>query len=236
MGLLEPLRRFAEVHGEQGLEAESLGIPVADRTDELVAKKNLTREKQGGLARLLNKPILDAITNPPLEFVSRHRFTRTDVTGRILAIDWFANCGKPAEFDLTMNFERVKSWPKAMQECKSRAWGYAKLEARNQLTVALHHLDKEKYRSWNTLTDEFKNEIVLPSTEKIWKPFQERHGLKIDFVHTVQWSILAAMMENAYMPCKHGSFFFLELLAVYEAGHFPCGWRGHWPNGELVVF
>jgi hypothetical protein len=44
------------------------------------------------------------------------------------------------------------------------------------------------------------------------------------------------MMENAYMTSKHGSYFFLELLTVYEAGHFPCGWRGEWPSGSLVLY
>jgi hypothetical protein len=43
-------------------------------------------------------------------------------------------------------------------------------------------------------------------------------------------------MENAYLDCNHNSFFFLELLTVYEAGHLPCGRRGRWPEGKLVVF
>jgi hypothetical protein len=43
-------------------------------------------------------------------------------------------------------------------------------------------------------------------------------------------------MENAYLGSGHSCFFFLELLTVYEAGHFPCGWVGDWPRGKLVVY
>jgi hypothetical protein len=43
-------------------------------------------------------------------------------------------------------------------------------------------------------------------------------------------------MANSFLASGHRVFFFLELLGVYEAGHFPCGWRGEWPLGSLVVF
>ena len=43
-------------------------------------------------------------------------------------------------------------------------------------------------------------------------------------------------MENSYLSSGHRCFFFLELLMVYEAGHFPCGWRGDWPDGKLIVY
>jgi hypothetical protein len=43
-------------------------------------------------------------------------------------------------------------------------------------------------------------------------------------------------MANAYLPSGHKCFYFLELFEVYEAGHFPCGWKGEWPAGKLVVF
>jgi hypothetical protein len=43
-------------------------------------------------------------------------------------------------------------------------------------------------------------------------------------------------MENSYLQSGHSAFFFLELLTVYESGHFPCGWQGEWPQGKLLVY
>ena len=54
--------------------------------------------------------------------------------------------------------------------------------------------------------------------------------------HRRQWDILGALMENSYVSSGHSVFFFLELLRVYEAGHFPCGWIGDWPSEELTVY
>jgi hypothetical protein len=68
------------------------------------------------------------------------------------------------------------------------------------------------------------------------EPFREANALDVKFVHSVRWNVLAALMENAYIDCDHGAFFFHELLTVYQAGHLPCGWIGAWPEGKLVVY
>ena len=181
--------------------------------------------------------ILDALANRSIEFVSKHQMAETDVAARIEAIDWFSKCGEPADFDVTTNVERVKTWAQATKTCKTRTWGNVELEARNQLTMALHKLDPERYQDWNEITARVQEErLLMPLTKKVWEPFQRKHGLHVKLVHCVQWDVLAAMMENAYMSSNHGSYFFLELLTVFEAGHFPCGWHGDWPQGNLVVY
>ena len=212
---------------------------MSDRFAELMAKGKtgtLTPTETEELARFLNAPILEAAEKPSSGFVSKNAIAETDVSARITSIDWFSRCGEPDKFDVTMNVERLKSWPQALKSCKSRVWEEVELEARNQLTMALHKLDRERHRQWNEITIKFKKDVVTPLTKEVWEPFQQERGLHIKLVHCVQWDILAAMMENAYMSSKHGSYFFLELLTVYEAGHFPCGWNGEWPNGSLVVY
>jgi hypothetical protein len=65
---------------------------------------------------------------------------------------------------------------------------------------------------------------------------QQRLNLPKDFVDSVSWDILGAAMEDQYLPEGHSSFFFLELLLIYEAGRVPCGWRGTWPTGTLLAY
>lgn len=172
----------------------------------------------------------------PPEFVSKHCFGASDVVARVRAIDWFAHCGEPRDFDMTMTIERVKTWPQAMKAMKSQAWASATLEAQNQLTVFLsqHHL--ERYKKWNELVVKFKREVTNPLKEKVFEPFRQSRGLDIMLAQYAALNILAALMESTYMDCKHGCFFYHELLTVYEAGHLPCGWIGEWPQGKLVVY
>jgi hypothetical protein len=212
---------------------------VDKRFAELLEKGRagqLSPEESEELARLLNAPILDPVINPPAGFVSRHTFGPSDVAERVRAIDWFSHCGEPLDLDLTMEVEQVRSWSKAMKACASQTWENAELGAQNQLTLWLHNNDRENYQEWNKLVEQFKAEVVNPLTEEKWVPFQQKHGLGITLVHSVQWNILSALMENAYLGSGHRCFFFRELLWVYEAGHFPCGWRGEWPQGKLVIF
>jgi hypothetical protein len=67
-------------------------------------------------------------------------------------------------------------------------------------------------------------------------PYRVARGLDEAIVWMVQSDIHGAWMENAYIESGHSAFFFLELLRVFEAGHFPCGWEGQWPQGTLLVF
>lgn len=211
---------------------------MSDRFEELLAKGRLGRlspAETDELARLLNGPLLDPLENPPAEFVSKHAFTASDVTGRVRRVNWFARLGEPLALDMTMPVERVGSWT-AAEGCRAAGWENAQLEAQNQLTLWLHQHDRANYQRWNELVGGHKEEVVTPLTESTLLPYQQRHGLEDAIVHSVQWDVLGALMENTYLSSGHRSFFFSELLWVYEAGHLPCGWRGEWPRGSLLVY
>lgn len=49
-----------------------------------------------------------------------------------------------------------------------------------------------------------------------------------EFVEGLLIEIVAADMTD----CTY----FRECLSWFEAGHFPCGWDGEWPDGRLRVF
>jgi hypothetical protein len=188
------------------------------------------------LARLLNAPILDPLVNPPAGFVSNRVFSPSNLTARLPAINWFSHCGEPFRLDLTMEIEPVPGWPQAMESCLAPAWEEAQLDAQNQLTLWLHEHHREQYRKWNDLVLTHRAAVIEPLSREQWVPFQQSHDLDLRFVNSVEWDILGALMENSFLDTGHRCFFFLELLTVYEVGHFPCGWRGNWPAGKLLVY
>ena len=115
-------------------------------------------------------------------------------------------------------------------------WENVELEAQNQFTLWLHLNHRANYQKWNKIIVSHKTASVNPLIEKKIGPFQTKNGLDLALVHCVQWDILGALIENSYLGTGHKAFFFLELFMVYEAGHFPCGWVGEWPQGRLLVF
>ncbi|MBN2384552.1 hypothetical protein JXQ70_16890 [bacterium] len=169
-------------------------------------------------------------------YISKFNYNPSDVAQRIKNVDWFSACGKSFTGEVSMPIQPVSSWAQAQRSCRSELWENVQLEAQNQLTIWLHHNDRTNYQKWNDLVTGFKSSVINPLVDGHIRTFLEEHGLDGAIEHCVSWDLLAALMENAYFGSGHKVFFFLELLTVYEAGHFPCGWEGDWPEGELMVY
>jgi hypothetical protein len=60
-------------------------------------------------------------------------------------------------------------------------------------------------------------------------------NLDNQIVKEIRKHIIVAVMEHQFGDAKIYPFG-LNLLKVYEIGHFPAGWEGdEWPEGKLVV-
>ena len=211
---------------------------MPDRFSELLdmaQRGRLTPEESEELVSMLNAPVMVPTAHVVAGFASKHTFKPSDLRARIEAIRWFSKCGQPLALDLTMEVESARSWSTAIQACQSNAWENVELEAQNQLHVWLHRNHRERYQVWNDIVDRHKTEVIAPLIKEKIIPFQLKHGLDVVLVHATSWDVLGALMENSYLDTHHPAHFFLELLWVYEAGHFPCGWLGDWPSGKLIV-
>jgi hypothetical protein len=208
---------------------------MSDRLNELLDKGGnggqLTPAERDELARLLTAPLLE---EPP-PFVSKFPPRPDDIPGRIRAIGWFTRCGTPPGLDLTMCYEAVGDWPEAVVTCGQLEWENAQLEAKNQLTFWLHHHAHAEYQEWNRRVNDFKAAVIEPVVRDGLGPVVHRRGLSEGVIQCVRLDLLGVLMEAAYLHTGHHCLFFHELLTVYEAGHFPCGWRGDWPGGVLLV-
>ena len=156
-------------------------------------------------------------------------------------IPWFSHCGQslPDALLSSLPFEAVPvaTLKKAMRQWGSSQWEDATLEARNELTGFLAVQARDAYQQWNIITRQAKAEVAQPLAEKFWQPYAQQHGLDANFLHSVQWDVLALCMEHAYRQQRGLPQFFHALLKVYAAGHMPCGWEGgKYPKGRLLVW
>ena len=210
---------------------------MSNRLAELLARGKagqLSPAETAELGRLLNAPLLD--TPDPAELASPQTLQASNVASRLRAVDWFSRCGEPVTSTSSIPIERVPSWQAAARQCSEPIWENVQLEAQNQLTSWLHLHDRGGSERWNQLVAGHKASVVDPLTEAKWRPYQRKHALDARMVSSVQWDVLGALMENSYLGSGHGCSFFLQLLTLYEAGHFPCGWNGEWPGGALLVY
>lgn len=116
---------------------------------------------------------------------------------------------------------------------------------------------------WEVLTDREKAEIYLynDDVEEVWLDLREKNDLDWDFPHESQepaWKLLQedilqvlqkAGFEayydeveydllNCYLNIKHkqNNPLWNQVFKAYKKGAFPCGWKGEYPKGKLVVF
>jgi hypothetical protein len=152
------------------------------------------------------------------------------------SINWLACCGEPLHLSLPFPTASVSSWSEAMRCCSAPSWEDVALEAQNRLTLHLHIRRLDDYRRWNAIVQSAKERVVLPLAERVWSPLAERLGFEKVLVDCISWDVLGAIMEHEYNQPSGLPRFFLDILQVYRAGHFPCGWTGHWPRGTLLVW
>lgn len=144
--------------------------------------------------------------------------------------DWFANVGKRDSDRVTF----LGNWKEAVASCQSEEWISLCQEAANQYRSRLAERDMERFRLWNERVRELKAvtvPLVLRKTEKVVQANQ----LPKHFVDMIQWDILHLCMEAEYADVFPPGFFASQAY-WYLNGHFPCGWNGDFPKGQLVVY
>jgi hypothetical protein len=153
-----------------------------------------------------------------------------DIVSAFSSIGWFQNCGGDSD-DGTM----VPSWSAALAECSSVEWRVTTEEAQQRLTLEVRDQCGAKFDYWNDRARATKHAIVDGLVEPRIVECATTHDLSKAFGDCVRWDVLHAAMEMWHSDCVKSSFF-SGLLTVYARGRFPCGWRGTWPNGEVMYF
>jgi hypothetical protein len=157
------------------------------------------------------------------------------IVKRIRDINFFHNCGNILNFEPAMSIKYVESWKEAKKNYTDPNWENITLEARNNLTSFLSLNFTKEYQEWNNYSSFLRKEI-LPDLLQVLNPIEQENSLGDKFIKTVTWTILNSIMEYVYKDYSKEHTFFLTLLEIYEAGYFPCGWIGTWPEGSLVVY
>jgi len=160
-------------------------------------------------------------------------YVAEDFQNRIARVSWFAHCGEPAYFSFNFGVTKVAMWDEARRYYLDDSWKYAQTEVLNSLRQHLQPRHMDRYCEWNKIAKEvrsFLEDEVMPSVRQVART----KGISDDVPRRVFSDLGAACFENAYGDLGP-PIYAMKLLEVYEAGHFPCGWIGLWPEGELVV-
>lgn len=146
------------------------------------------------------------------------------------SVSWFGRVGVRD----TEAAHVVSSWAEAMESCRSEDWRDLRQEAVNQYHRRLQERSPQRRMLWNDLVAEIK-----PVTQALVKEHTEalitENRLPPHFRAAVEWDVLFCCMEAEYADVYPPGFYSSQAY-WYVKGHFPCGWRGAFPAGKLVIY
>jgi len=145
-------------------------------------------------------------------------------------VEWFTNVGlKDTERAIVLD-----SWSEAVQYCASVEWEDLLLEASNRYCEKLAEASQERFNHWNDIMREAKGHTE-PLVERKIREVAEKNNLPKVFEDTVKWDIVHLAMEAEYADLYPPGFYASQAY-WYKVGHFPCGWKGEFPEGTLIIF
>ena len=158
------------------------------------------------------------------------------IIDHLMNINWFENCTQNAVLNIRYGYEFV-SIKKLEQSLLGVKWQNIELEEVNKLTEYLFHNYSDLYQNkWNTLVVEFKDKHLKNFDRLLLAKINEVFGnlstLVINYVH---WDILEIVMASTFEDCLEPTFY-SEILKIYQNGFFPCGWRGKFPHGNMLIY
>jgi hypothetical protein len=156
---------------------------------------------------------------------------RTEATlDELRRAQWFARVGVRD----TEAADVLTSWDQSIESCSSDEWQDLLMEAANQYRERLVERSRERFAKWNDLVREIKPVTERLAQEKTSAVMQQ-HQLPIALLHAANWDILHVCMEAEYADVYPPGFYASQAY-WYIKGHFPCGWRGQFPDGKLVIY
>jgi hypothetical protein len=150
--------------------------------------------------------------------------------------EWFADVGRPFQVN-TPAINQIypcSSWDEAISNCSSLEWENTQLEAANLLRTRVNQIDPVRFSGWNDLVDILKPIAVDLIFRKVHSVMVEKNFPE-SFRHNLEWDILHLFLETEYSDIID-PVFYVPLAYWYSTGRFPCGWRGTFPDGQLMVF
>ena len=160
---------------------------------------------------------------------------------RLLTIEWFSCVGVSVGSNTRIKIRHVNSWLEALALRGSPKIADAFSEGCGMLTRELSARFRVEYRRWNQIAREARDALeasVFPKVDEFIDSSPEirraESGPELAKL-SVRWDLIHCIMEEVYsdvVPTR----FYGEVLQIYKAGHFPCGWDEIWPEGTVWIY
>ncbi|WP_156647822.1 hypothetical protein [Methylobacterium sp. Leaf87] len=149
---------------------------------------------------------------------------------RLDKAEWFSRLGE-IDFETSIF---VKNWEEAHSYASSIAWENLKIEAANRIRIQLLSRNKRRFNEWNMVASTIRPFAIALVKDK-FESIDLNAAFSEKIASNTRWDIIHLCMECEYLDIIEPGFFH-SLAFYYVEGHFPCGFKGEFPNGKQIVF
>jgi len=153
---------------------------------------------------------------------------------RLKNVPWFENCGN---MNATSKYEvsYAKYIDSVIKHCSSTRWENLLLDKSEDVSsyITVYRV-QTKYR-WNEVVHIIKKDILPELLEYVEEKWNIKYGESKEIKLEIYSTLLTFLLLYAFREYKEEPFH-NELLNIYEQGYFPCGWKGTYPNGKIIIF
>ncbi len=158
------------------------------------------------------------------------------------ALNWFSSIG---EYQLEA-VSRVYSWQEAVDlldkedEWGSYCYGNFVLNLQNEVSRAKAFFETGSFRpyesNWNECVESAREHTTAMRKDVIEPKLKEFGSPSIAAPASIIESLSVSFLMAVESLPRIDNLYISKIYKYWADGHFPCGWRGEYPDGELVVF
>ncbi|URZ14177.1 hypothetical protein [Clostridium felsineum] len=157
-----------------------------------------------------------------------------DMVKRLKNISWFENC-ESTNATSKYAISYAKDVDSVIKHCSSTRWENLLLDKEQDVSsyITVYRV-KTKY-PWDDVVTIIKKEILPEILEIIEEKWNSKYGESKEIKLEIYSTIFTFLVLYAFREYKEEPFH-NELLSIYEQGYFPCGWKGTYPRGKIIIF
>lgn len=154
---------------------------------------------------------------------------------KLMNCNWFEKCGsQDVEYE-NLNYIWAKNVKDVEKSINSVKWENTCIEEMNGISDYFYINGKQELlNSWNDQAAIIKK-LYIPKIEEKIKQAIEEYSLP-EGVHIDVRSNVLIMFIGEFFSEYYHSEFYERLLEIYLSGHLPCGYKGKYRQGSIIIY
>lgn len=153
---------------------------------------------------------------------------------KFMNCNWFEKCGSREEVYENLDYIWAKNIKDVDKNINSIKWENTCIEEDNELRAFLQ-MNYPDLRCLRNEQIEIINKLYIPGIEEKIKQAVVKYSLPERVFIDARANVLLIFICDFYSEQYHSEFY-ERMLEIYLSGHLPCGYKGRFQKGSIIIY